>query len=152
MATPSKIDFRKQIKKHQNASLLNDENNGKQVVGEIIAIPKNDLYADDNQVRKHFSPESLEEMRVSLENQDQIQPIVVWPLDSKGYKIQKGERRWRGAMLSDKVTHLQCIIKKTSSTLEQLAENLAAADWVERLTPDIRATLDAIQPAAPESG
>ena len=96
----------------------------------VLSIPKSELYAI-KQVRELFTPESLQEMANSLEIEGQIQPIIVCQHDGQGYCIQKGERRWRGAMLSDAVTHLDCIVRPLGSLWGQLAENLIRED----LTP-----------------
>lgn len=98
--------------------------------GEYKNIPKDSLYSA-KQVRTEFNEEKLLELCISLEEQGQIQPIVVSKFDGKGYLIQKGERRWRAAMMSGKITHVQCIVKDKGDILEQIAENLLRDD----LTP-----------------
>jgi len=97
---------------------------------QIVRIPKSDIYSAE-QVRKNFNAESIEEMAFSLEQEGQIQPIVVSERDSRGYCIQKGERRWRGAKMSDKITHLDCLVREPGSIWGQLAENIIRED----LTP-----------------
>ncbi|NOI41102.1 ParB/RepB/Spo0J family partition protein [Vibrio sp. 070316B] len=97
---------------------------------QIVRIPKTDIYSTE-QVRKNFNAESIEEMAFSLEQEGQIQPIVVSERDSRGYCIQKGERRWRGAKMSDKITHLDCLVRAPGTIWGQLAENIIRED----LTP-----------------
>lgn len=64
----------------------------------------NYFYADE-QVRKTFDKHEIEEMAASLRANGQIQPIVVYPVDSNGrYKIDKGECRWRAAQLIEGFT------------------------------------------------
>jgi len=46
------------------------------------------------QPRRHFEPQSLEELAQSIQAQGQVQPIVVRPMDA-GYELLAGERRWR---------------------------------------------------------
>ncbi|MFH4790392.1 ParB/RepB/Spo0J family partition protein [Vibrio alginolyticus] len=96
----------------------------------VLAIPKDSLYSVE-QVREEFNDESLLELCESLEENGQIQPVVVYPFDGKGYKIQEGERRWRAAMLSDKLTHVECIVREKGGIFGQLIENIQRED----LTP-----------------
>lgn len=96
----------------------------------VLAIPKDSLYSVE-QVREEFNDESLLELCESLEENGQIQPVVVYPFDGKGYKIQEGERRWRAAMLSDKLTHVECIVREKGDIFGQLIENIQRED----LTP-----------------
>ncbi|EGQ7681861.1 ParB/RepB/Spo0J family partition protein [Vibrio parahaemolyticus] len=96
----------------------------------VLAIPKDSLYSVE-QVREEFNDESLLELCESLEENGQIQPVVVYPFDGKGYKIQEGERRWRATMLSDKLTHVECIIREKGDIFGQLIENIQRED----LTP-----------------
>lgn len=98
--------------------------------GLFLRIPKDSIYSE-NQVRKNFDPISIKEMGLSLEINGQEQPIIVSPLDSKGYCIQKGERRWRGALSNPNVTHLDCIVREPGDIFGQLTENIQRED----LTP-----------------
>ncbi|GAJ73372.1 chromosome (plasmid) partitioning protein ParB [Vibrio sp. JCM 18904] len=93
----------------------------------VLAIPKDSLYSVE-QVREEFNDESLLELCESLEENGQIQPVVVYPFDGKGYKIQEGERRWRAAMLSDKLTHVECIVREKGDIFGQLIENIQRED------------------------
>jgi len=110
---------------------LLDESDVEVTQGEtIFRIPKSEIYSIE-QVRKQFNESSIEEMSASLEAEGQIQPIVVSERDPRGYCIQKGERRWRGAMHNDNITHLDCIIRAKGTIWGQLAENIIRED----LTP-----------------
>lgn len=114
----------------QGVDLL-DESEVEVLPGEqIVRIPKTEIYSTE-QVRKNFNAESIEEMAFSLEEEGQIQPIIVSERDSRGYCIQKGERRWRGAKMSDKITHLDCLVRAPGSIWGQLVENIIRED----LTP-----------------
>ena len=95
----------------------------------VIRIPKDSIYSSE-QVRTKFDEEKLLELALSLEENGQIQPIVVSNFDGKGYCIQKGERRWRATMLSDKLTHVECIVKSSSTgdIFGQLVENIQRED------------------------
>lgn len=110
---------------------LLDESDVEVTQGEtIFRIPKSEIYSIE-QVRKQFHESSIEEMSASLEAEGQIQPIVVSERDPRGYCIQKGERRWRGAMHNANITHLDCIIRAKGTIWGQLAENIIRED----LTP-----------------
>ncbi len=51
------------------------------------------------QPRKHFSTESISNLADSIREHGILQPILVRPLDSGGYQIVAGERRWRAARM-----------------------------------------------------
>ena len=74
------------------ASLLGDSDKKVQT----NKVPINDLTRGTFQPRKHFSPESLEDLTNSIKEQGVIQPIVARPDKIKPgkYEIIAGERRW----------------------------------------------------------
>ncbi|GLO64152.1 chromosome partitioning protein ParB [Vibrio sp. MACH09] len=86
----------------------------------IVEIPKQSLYSI-KQVRTKFS--GIDELRMTIEEQGQRSPVRVGAQDAKGFVIQEGERRWRAIMLSDKITHVKCIIGK-GNLVTQLIENI----------------------------
>ncbi|MBR6579846.1 MAG: ParB/RepB/Spo0J family partition protein [Ruminococcus sp.] len=52
-----------------------------------------------DQPRKHFSTESISTLADSIREHGILQPILVRPLESGGYQIVAGERRWRAARM-----------------------------------------------------
>ena len=58
------------------------------------------LVVGDNQPRKHFDKESLEQLAASIKVQGVIQPVVVRTKGTQ-FEIIAGERRWRGAKLAN---------------------------------------------------
>ncbi len=64
---------------------------------EIEYIDVDYILPNENQPRKTFKDESLDELKASIEQNGIIQPIILRKLDS-GYRIVAGERRWRAAM------------------------------------------------------
>lgn len=52
-----------------------------------------------DQPRKHFSTESISSLADSIREHGILQPILVRPLDTGGYQIVAGERRWRAARM-----------------------------------------------------
>ena len=51
----------------------------------------------NNQPRKHFDEESLEQLALSIKEQGVLQPIIVRQTAADTYQIIVGERRWRAA-------------------------------------------------------
>lgn len=52
-----------------------------------------------DQPRKSFSDEAITALAESIREHGVLQPILVRPLDSGGYQIVAGERRWRAARM-----------------------------------------------------
>lgn len=82
------------------------------------------------QPRKDMSPEALEELSASIQSQGIIQPIVVRPLETGGYEIIAGERRWRAARHAG-LKQVPCIIKRVddrAAVAMALIENIQRED------------------------
>ena len=62
-----------------------------------VSLPISQVEPGLNQPRKRFDPESLEELRQSIELHGIIQPLTVRRLSTGYYQIIAGERRWRAA-------------------------------------------------------
>ncbi|GAM65456.1 chromosome (plasmid) partitioning protein parB [Vibrio ishigakensis] len=91
---------------------------------QILRIPKDSVYPD-KQVREEFDQDGINELARSIEEHGQLQPIVVFGVDSSGkHKIHQGERRWRAIRQSEKLTHIDCIVRKSGTIFQQLAENI----------------------------
>ena len=58
-----------------------------------------EVFPDEEQPRRDFSPEALEALAASIKEHGVLQPIVVTREDGK-YKIVAGERRWRAAKIA----------------------------------------------------
>ncbi|MDW6018468.1 ParB/RepB/Spo0J family partition protein [Vibrio plantisponsor] len=78
--------------------------------GELQDIAIASLKPGIYQPRKDMSPEALEELSASIQSQGIIQPIVVRPLNTGGYEIIAGERRWRAAKQAG-LKQVPCLIK-----------------------------------------
>lgn len=93
-------------------------------------IAVDDIYSE-KQIRNHFKLEKIEQLMSSMLISGQIEPIIVCELDGKGYRIQKGEGRWRAAKMSNgKITHLKCLVRKDAGTvLSQFSENFVRSDF-----------------------
>lgn len=60
----------------------------------ISFIDINDIKPNENQPRKNFDEEKLEELAASIKEHGLIQPVILRKA-SRGYEIVAGERRWR---------------------------------------------------------
>jgi ParB family chromosome partitioning protein len=77
-----------------------------------------------------MSPEALEELSASIQSQGIIQPIVVRPLNTGGYEIIAGERRWRAAKQAG-LKQVPCLIKPVddrAAIAMALIENIQRED------------------------
>ena len=70
---------------------------------ELKQIPIEDIIRDEDQPRKEFTTESLEELASSIKEHGVLNPIIVTKDDDK-YKIVAGERRWRASKLAGLTT------------------------------------------------
>lgn len=70
---------------------------------ELKQIPIEDIIRDEDQPRKEFTSESLEELASSIKEHGVLNPIIVTKDDGK-YKIVAGERRWRASKLAGLTT------------------------------------------------
>ena len=66
---------------------------------ELKQIKIKEIFPDEEQPRRDFSPEALEALAASIKEHGILQPIVVTREDGK-YKIVAGERRWRAAKIA----------------------------------------------------
>ena len=80
----------------ENKSPLNIDNQKNLL---LISIEK--IFRDEQQPRKEFDKEKLNELAQSIQKNGLIQPIILRLRDSETYTIVAGERRWRAAQLSN---------------------------------------------------
>ena len=66
---------------------------------ELKQIPIDEIIRDEDQPRREFTTESLEELASSIKEHGVLNPIIVTRDDGK-YKIVAGERRWRASKLA----------------------------------------------------
>lgn len=78
----------------------------------ILNLNISDVSPNENQPRKHFDKERLQELSASVQANGVIQPIIVTKSQS-GYQIVAGERRWRAARLAGLKT-IPAIVKELS--------------------------------------
>lgn len=96
----------------------------------VWLIPLSDIKADPGQPRRHFEPSELQELADSIKEHGVIQPILVAEVESGGYQIIAGERRWRASGLL-RLPTIPAIVKTLPEhqKLEvALIENIQRAD------------------------
>src|SRR3982751_3623998 len=69
-------------------------------VGNVSAIPVNQIETNPFQPRTDFDQQALQELSVSIKEQGIIQPITVRKLGYDKYQIISGERRFRASKLA----------------------------------------------------
>ncbi len=85
-----------------------------------------EIYPNKEQPRTDFDDEALSTLAESIKQHGVLQPLLVRPMDSGGYQIVAGERRWRAARMAG-LEEVPVFIRKLSDqqTMElALVENL----------------------------
>ncbi len=84
---------------------------------------------NEQQPRKHFDTDALDQLAESIKQYGIIQPLVVTPENDDSYRIIAGERRWRAAQKAglERVP----VIVRSSKELEQL--EIALVENVQRV-------------------
>lgn len=101
--------------------------------GDIKEINIDDIVRNENQPRKNFDKEKLNELAISIKEKGLIQPIIVSELKNGKYIIIVGERRWRAAKKAGLKT-IPCIIKEYSE-IEKIEVALIENIQRENLNP-----------------
>jgi len=89
-----------------------------------------EIQANQNQPRKNFKKEELQELANSIKSQGILQPIVVRLVKNNQYEIIAGERRWRAAQIAG-IHEIPALIKSMSDEAVQeaaLIENIQRED------------------------
>lgn len=63
----------------------------------LAMLPIAEIAPHPDQPRRFFDEAALEELAASIAQRGVIQPVIVRALDSGGYQLVAGERRWRAA-------------------------------------------------------
>lgn len=91
---------------------------------QVIKI--NEIEPNRNQPRKAFEDEPLQQLAESIKEHGLIQPLLVRPMQTGGYQIVAGERRWRASRMAG-LSEVPVIIKDLDDTKTMeiaLIENL----------------------------
>lgn len=95
----------------------------------VVELKITDINPNNDQPRKRFDEDGLQELSNSIQENGLIQPIIVVKKGS-GYRIVAGERRWRASRLAG-MTVIPAIIRDLTDlqTMEQaLIENIQRQD------------------------
>ena len=67
----------------------------------LLFIPSERIFRDENQPRKEFEKEKIEELAQSINKNGLIQPLIVMKKDNENYTLVAGERRWRASQIAN---------------------------------------------------
>ena len=76
-------------------NLENKKGNG------LLLIPIEKIFRDENQPRKEFDKEKIEELAQSINKNGLIQPLILSKKVDNNYMLVAGERRWRAAQIAN---------------------------------------------------
>ena len=76
-------------------NLESKKNNG------LLLIPIEKIFRDQNQPRKEFDKEKIEELAQSISKNGLIQPLILTKNENDSYTLVAGERRWRAAQIAN---------------------------------------------------
>jgi len=66
----------------------------------LLLIPIEKIFRDENQPRKEFNKEKIEELAQSINKNGLIQPLILTKKNNEEYILVAGERRWRAAQIA----------------------------------------------------
>ena len=98
-----------------------------------VAVKIADIEPNRDQPRKEFDSAALAELADSIAQHGVLQPLLLRPMLTGGYRIVAGERRWRAARMAG-LTEVPAVIREMTDSEEMLfalIENLQRED----LTP-----------------
>ena len=67
----------------------------------LLLIPIERIFRDENQPRKEFDKDKIEELAQSINKNGLIQPLIVTKKDNENYTLVAGERRWRASQIAN---------------------------------------------------
>ena len=112
-------------------NLENKKDNG------LLLIPIEKIFRDENQPRKEFDKEKIEELAQSINKNGLIQPLILNKKDNENYVLVAGERRWRAAQIANLKT-LPALLLPTDLDKDEISlieniqrENLKATEEAE---------------------
>jgi ParB family chromosome partitioning protein len=95
----------------------------------LLLVPIEQIFRDENQPRKEFDKEKLNELSQSIIKNGLIQPLIIRPKNDAGYVIVAGERRWRASQLANLKT-IPCLMLPVDLDKDEvsLIENIQRED------------------------
>ena len=73
----------------------------KKIENGLLLIPIENIFRDENQPRKEFDKEKIEELAQSIDKNGLIQPLILTKKGDNNYMLVAGERRWRAAQIAN---------------------------------------------------
>ncbi|MBQ9326752.1 MAG: ParB/RepB/Spo0J family partition protein [Clostridia bacterium] len=98
--------------------------------GGVQEISIGQIDPNQEQPRKAFAEDLIDQLAESIRNQGILQPLLVIPRENGRYTIAAGERRWRAAMKAGMKT-VPCLVREMSPSQQMevaLIENLQRED------------------------
>ena len=93
----------------------------------LVQIEK--IFRDENQPRKEFDPEKINELAQSIKKNGLIQPLILTKRNYDTYTLVAGERRWRAAQIADlKILPSLLLPKDLDKDEISLIENIQRED------------------------
>mgnify|MGYP001387821174 FL=1 len=86
------------------SSLLGSKENLKTNVKEnkgLLLVPLEKIFRDEEQPRKEFDQEKINELSQSIKKNGLIQPLILRKREADTYTLVAGERRWRAAQKAE---------------------------------------------------
>lgn len=104
------------------------------VTSNFFELGLTEIVPNDNQPRRVFNKELLEELAESIKLKGVIQPIIVTKLDNGKYMIIEGERRWRASGIAGRQS-IPVVVRNTYTAKERLELALITNAQREDLNP-----------------
>lgn len=104
------------------------------VTSNFFELGLTEIVPNDNQPRRVFDKELLEELAESIKLKGVIQPVIVTKLDSGKYMIIEGERRWRASGIAGRQS-IPVVVRNTDTAKERLELALITNAQREDLNP-----------------
>lgn len=112
-----------------NTDISVEENIEDEKIEGLKRLNINDIKPNENQPRKTFDPEKIEDLANSIREHGVIQPLVVRKVKT-GYEIVAGERRWRAAREAG-LKEVPCVVRELTeeqNMLFAIIENMQRED------------------------
>ena len=84
-----------------------------------VAVKLSEIEPNRDQPRKEFDSEALSELADSIAQHGVLQPLLLRPMVTGGYRIVAGERRWRAARMAG-ISEVPAVIREMTDAEEML--------------------------------
>ena len=93
-----------------------------------VNVKISEIEPNREQPRKEFDSEALSELADSISQHGVLQPLLLRPLLTGGYRIVAGERRWRAARMAG-LTAVPAVIREMTDAEERYLDADYFYDW-----------------------